>query len=316
MNYTHIRFAYYDTFTEAQYKPARLTEFEAKNGPQGSRAEAIFRAAQFVAAARYVADQIKKDPDSGKAGGQVLTIFLAPEFYMRSSVGLKNGRGHYQPEEVNTAHLRIRLEMANEDRFDNWLFVPGTAVQQIFLNPFRVILSNAFCVARQGKDTTPWYCIKQTFSPVDELDKSLNVHLFDPSYLARSTQINRVNGVNVGLEICLDHDHAALKRKVLAGNPPSGVDVQLVVACGSSVREESIAAREGGYVLRCNGNDLDPPGAREFKVHRWSEGHPSDGIPQAEELFVPHTSFVLPKQLQIVPNRRSDTVGYFGPLKL
>ncbi len=55
-------------------------------------------------------------------------------------------------------------------------------------------------------------------------------------------------GLNIGVEICLDHIR---KRLVQVEN---GLDLQIIPSCGAEVTPGCIAARAGGYVFNCDGD--------------------------------------------------------------
>src|SRR5262249_47475276 len=129
-------------------------------------------------------------------------------------------------------------------------------------------------------------------------------------------QIMSLDGVDIGLEICLDHYHRALKNTVL-GNPPRTIDVQLLVGCGSDIVQESVAARSNGLALRCNGNKYQPPPGKEYQVGDWPNGTPAlNEMPPLSDLTSTRKILPLPPNLQIRPATTSDTAGYFDPIKL
>jgi hypothetical protein len=66
MNYTHIRFAFYETYTSKGYAPVRL--------PKGAslKTEGRMRAWYVLAAARHVRQLIPAQPD--QPGSRILTI--------------------------------------------------------------------------------------------------------------------------------------------------------------------------------------------------------------------------------------------------
>lgn len=59
-------------------------------------------------------------------------------------------------------------------------------------------------------------------------------------------------GLNIGVEICLDHS-----RKRLLGYLSQGrikeLDIQLVISCGMQLKKDSAATRQGGILFNCDG---------------------------------------------------------------
>jgi hypothetical protein len=59
-------------------------------------------------------------------------------------------------------------------------------------------------------------------------------------------------GLNIGVEICLDHS-----RKRLLGYLSEGkikeLDIQIVVSCGMSLKKDSAATKQGGILFNCDG---------------------------------------------------------------
>lgn len=319
MTYTHVRFAYYDTYTQGQYQPAPM---QNDPGLLDLRTEIGFRAQCIIGVARYLAEKIAAKPVA--VPGRVLTIFAAPEFFFRSSVGEDSGYKHYEQAEVDFARHLIKASVAKEKIFDDWLLIPGTAVRSTYFDDRLswLILNDAYCIARvplpaNGRRLAEWRCVKQQFSDIDNLDADNNAASRD-AFGVVNQQIMSLEGVEIGLEICLDHNQQALKTTALKP-PPSKIDVQVLVSCGSVVMPAGVVARTRGLVLRCNGNKLDPPPGREYKVVKWPRGgNPAMAEkPDLFELTQYHQSFVLPKRLQIRPNpNEPDTCGYFGPVAL
>jgi hypothetical protein len=316
VKYTHVRFAYYDTYTTDQYRPKILLK-----QAQDLEVEARVRARHFIDVARYVADQIAKNPVA--VNGRVLTIFLAPEFYLRSSVGEELGPNHYGQAQVAVARRLIRDLVILDDRFDDWLLVPGTAVTSTYFGykrAFWLLLSDAYCIARVpmpgGTQIEQWHCIKQTFASEDKLHQDLNASMVDSGVV--NQQIMSLNGVDIGLEICLDHREKALQNTVLLSNPPRNIDVQLLVSCAMDLMPNNVATRSHGLCLRCDGSNYQPPPGKEYRIGNWPGGRPARGAkPGANDLTTKHQRFGLPPNLQIRPNPTvPDTAGYFAPESL
>lgn len=67
---------------------------------------------------------------------------------------------------------------------------------------------------------------------------------------------NVPNHVDMGVEICLDHDDARLRKNMDREPFPSkadGLHVQLVPSCGSAIVPECVAVNINGFVFNCDG---------------------------------------------------------------
>ncbi|MHC4248402.1 MAG: hypothetical protein ACYS9X_04675, partial [Planctomycetota bacterium] len=65
-----------------------------------------------------------------------------------------------------------------------------------------------------------------------------------------------VNGLLVGVEVCLDHLYKELRNacaKLPSARAREGTDLHLLVAAGMEADKASVAARPGGLLLRCDG---------------------------------------------------------------
>lgn len=69
-----------------------------------------------------------------------------------------------------------------------------------------------------------------------------------------SKGIFKLGGINLAVEICLDHRRSRLRR-VRNEHEESRlpIDIQLVVSCGMQLQQPSIVARSGGVVFNCDG---------------------------------------------------------------
>ena len=59
-------------------------------------------------------------------------------------------------------------------------------------------------------------------------------------------------GLNIGIEICLDHKRKRLLG-YLADKKINQLDIQIVISCGMQLSKDSIATREGGILFNCDG---------------------------------------------------------------
>lgn len=59
-------------------------------------------------------------------------------------------------------------------------------------------------------------------------------------------------GLNIGIEICLDHKRKRL-LKYLGDNKIKPLDIQIVISCGMQLMKDSAATREGAILFNCDG---------------------------------------------------------------
>ncbi len=66
-----------------------------------------------------------------------------------------------------------------------------------------------------------------------------------------------------GVEICLDHADARLRRNIERTLPRGGhVDAHIIPSCGMQIMQASVAARSGGFVFNCDGQSPIGPAGR------------------------------------------------------
>jgi hypothetical protein len=324
MAYSHVRYVYYSTFTKKQFGPKGLA-----GSPVDLLLEAKVRAQNIIDVIRHVAGEIPvpSPDDLRKSGFGVLNVFLAPEFFFRSSMGTKDGSDHYTLVEVQEARAVIREAVLSSSAFDDWLLVPGTAVYKNYKVITRksgittnVLFNDAWVITRGGSrgrfGKTELVCQKQNFAVGDKLEDDLKAMSGPLKNLAAKVnrQILQLDNVKIGFEICLDHKNGALKNTVKA--PPGTLDLHLLISCGMSPVPGNVAARTGGYVLRCNGDDYERPYSRAYKVAPGTGGSGATGsIPTLQEIGLPN-SMQLPGKLQLEPLKRIDSVGFSDLLPL
>lgn len=62
--------------------------------------------------------------------------------------------------------------------------------------------------------------------------------------------IFRWEGMNIGLEICMDHEKGILSAR------KTPVDIHVITACGETIEKEKVAARDRGYVVLSDGWEM------------------------------------------------------------
>lgn len=68
------------------------------------------------------------------------------------------------------------------------------------------------------------------------------------------------NGLNAGVEICVEHALGTLRREREGKND---LDLQFIVAAGETFREANVAVRDYGHVLYCDGHFIDDVQVRQ-----------------------------------------------------
>ncbi|PYG86924.1 hypothetical protein LY28_02545 [Ruminiclostridium sufflavum DSM 19573] len=60
-------------------------------------------------------------------------------------------------------------------------------------------------------------------------------------------------GLNIGIEICLDHKRKRLLGYLSEGSIQQQLDIQIVISCGMQLMKDSAATRQGGILFNCDG---------------------------------------------------------------
>jgi hypothetical protein len=323
MPYSHVRFVFYDIYTDPPFRPRGAGVI---GWPVDPMEEARTRALNIVNVIRHVARTLPSPSpsDRRKPGFGILNVFMAPEFFFRSSVGRPDGLDHYTLTEVQEARSVIRHAVVSESAFNDWLLVPGTAVY-VQYNAVsrkskltaRVLFNDAWMITRSASGKTEWICQKQNFSTIDWLDRDYRAMAQDGPLAKLAARVHKqvikLDNLTIGVEICLDHRLGALKRTVA----PGALDLHLLPCCGGDAFATKVAARTGGYLLRCNGNDFNPPLNRAYKVAPGTgrAGSPGSSIPTLLEIQ-PAVTMALPSRLRISTSGRIDGVGFSDLLPL
>jgi hypothetical protein len=193
-----------------------------------------------------------------------LKIFIAPEFYFRPN----NDELAYNYPEYKAIKKILRDTILEDSRFDHWLVIPGTIIW-IWENKYRsadkrpivgddtkVYMNTTLPIKKglakrviekaeaSGHDGIPSGGEKQNST------KALNTYYKSAEKIAK--HYFEVGGLNIGLEICLEHGLQILKKSL--GVPgPAYIDLQLLTAGGIDMGRNAIVARPGGFILRNDG---------------------------------------------------------------
>ncbi len=189
----------------------------------------------------------------------VLKVFMAPEFYLRPQKGgLSRSYSNKQFFDI----IRALGGMFTHVDFIDWLFIPGTVVRDIGTN-----VHNQAIVIKGGQEDAPfiWTTKRHYSSSVDGIRNNLwpesNPRLKNLVYRPsnRLKTIMDIDNLRIGIEICRDHSipfsalKKALRYKIEREDDRRLLDLHLLTANSQDLVEFSVAAYEGGYILREDG---------------------------------------------------------------
>jgi hypothetical protein len=241
------------------------------------------------------------------AGGRTdntntLKIFLVPEFYFRPPASTGAGyTGNTYPLQVNTQMLDALNQMFVAADFADWLFVCGTVMWNTLadtLSGGETLYFNTAIVVRGGRTDALHVVEKRVPSQIDGVPAPLapqkfggpyagpgydpKVRLFLERWSQRKRRILRFDGIDFGVEVCLDHaDHPSfrtLKRVLVDWRanepviPPAIPKLHLLAAGGMPVEPGSVAAKANGYILRNDGlhHARQPATSQMFQVQSYT----------------------------------------------
>lgn len=269
-------------------------------------------------------------PEVNKSS-KCLKVFMLPEFYFRGATGA------YNMDSV--PHLTESLRnLVNSPKYKDWLFVFGTTVAFSDGERARPNVRNAeiynYSLIQKGNsgEDKSFVVMKEVLSTIDFIDtlyptyetnpdvlSVYNTHPMSPiknpnpqhmgrrdedkQYNYDSNGIFEVDGLRVGVEICLDHVNYRLNRSSFSKEKP--LDLHLVVSSG--VRESYHSSRKlarNGISFLCDGseygytkvvdskfNNIDPLSEAEFK-------------PSNKEAFYKQFPLTAPKLTIFKPHSR------------
>jgi hypothetical protein len=256
-NYTHLQLIAWEHFTdeltkpgdEPQVNPTRPNE-DANKPPIPIFSDKMplderIRLKRLYGIVETARDKIKIT-DSSKT----LKIFLAPEFTFRpwkdESAQAKNegiGPDNTYTREAMTRIVSTMREMFSDEKYRDWLFVPGTilwsepvkteVVQKNNVFPDKTtivddyVFFNTALMFKGGAMNAPFTCIHNhaaSFGDKADVKKSAEKNpLFkdilgkknDPRFSMVGHNVLDTDGIRFGLEVCLDHGAKILKNAVL-----------------------------------------------------------------------------------------------------
>lgn len=208
----------------------------------------------------------------GMVDEQTLKVFLVPEFAFRKGMqavptATDAGFGAYpEPTRHELAEALYRA-IDGTPLFKNWLVVAGSLCAS--LTQYRVLLNTAFMLRgqRAQMDASPPYALmEKLYRP--RLDDAAAARLADADQSLASRyaldpeqsldNLIRWDGMTMGVELGLDHGQQTLRNALnylgrVHGPEASGLDLQLIVSCGTSIIDPSCAVKDGGLVVLADG---------------------------------------------------------------
>lgn len=302
MPYTHFRYIAYEvpTATRPIAGGNVVSGYDAGQAyqaigrlpvPNNTPNDASKRLKRFAGVVNYAANRLRTLGDNANT----LKIFMAPEFYFRPPASLGAGYVHdTSPGGDAMAIIRALDAMFVHNDFQHWLFVPGTIIWNTRHDPVRPALyRNTLIHARGGRQNAAYFIEKNLPSRIDGLPltgipgRDVSYKLFHESWDNRKQRVFLLDGIPMGLEVCLDHldsPSCRVLKHVLdewlgkEGNTQN-VSLHLLSAGGMSIQPRSVSARVNGYILRNDG--IANPGARSElrQVQQYTAPDPLLGQP-------------------------------------
>jgi hypothetical protein len=334
MPYTHFRFVAYEvpTATRKPHGPVESgfnagAECQLPPGIQVSQAlpkDARIRLKRLASVAFLAKSHVALLGDNANT----LKIFMAPEFYFRPPVteGSDYTYNSY-PRSVYQLIINELGKMFRDAIFDDWLIIPGTAMMNAKIHPTSaqiVYFNSCFQIiggagaAASGNNLL--YIEKKMPSNLDGVPygpgNDQDARQVFETWAFRKKRVFTVNGVRLGLEICLDHGTQVLKRTLSdwssneGGINPQPLDLQLLTAGGMPVQTTSVAAKLNGYILRNDGYS-NPPHSELRQITSYTGTNPWDLLGDAglaPTIAVAQT--VALTGAQVVP-MKSGNIGNF-----
>ena len=275
MPYTNLRFVGYSIDTAPKAIPGgSSTDLGLPIAAQDIEARCIL----MQKAMNTAYDQLPP-ASPPEAPGTTLTVFLAPEFYLRGVTGA------YQMDDVQLA-ITMLQDMAADPKWTDWVFGFGTILGNSdvprkwydFFGLFQKQEVYNFCLFQQGGDQAKGpdgaqVIMKELMSRIDFISSRANpgglllgsvqhMEPSNPSGTGRESSqvaydgagIFTACGITWALDICLDHLSDRLQRSPqLPGEEK--VRVQLVPSCGAYFNPDDLMAAPGGFLFNVDGHN-------------------------------------------------------------
>lgn len=295
MSYTHIQCIAYRMSTLHAFTTSAKTPSE----------DALLRMRMVYDVMKYCAERLKGDQPT------TLKIFVAPEFYgLSSQADTEKGTGHYSLEDVWKGFEALK-ELCKKDKgFQHWLVVPGTFAAADTTKQEKPLVFNSL-YAFTGDGELSRILHKKNLPSTERSESWLigNSRLYKDLTSrtpTRPSALFKVDNLNIGIEICYDHNKARLKNSLMKKEDPQkkgdplptskGVDVHILTACFMEIEASAIATKDNGYFFRVDGyaNTQTPVECRTIK---WQNATIDGKFKSTSNK--PLSTYPLPQKLQI-----------------
>ena len=230
-----------------------------------ARVQRMFDVASFV-----------KSQAPWRREADVLKVFIAPEFYFRPQ----------NAEKAYTFNRAINIieclhQLFGDSTWADWLILPGTVFSALpgdaKQGSYPVVNNkgqhfslekaylNTCVVVKGGGPGAPFHYVhKRHISHIDgapQIEAAGINPLFRPTLEAWTElkqRLFKVDNLTIGIDICKDHYDSELKNVVRVwpsreGTPAPSIHLHLVTSCGAQVQVNSVVAKQGGYIMHCDG---------------------------------------------------------------
>ena len=302
-NYTHLQLIAWEHFTddatkpgdEPQLNPTRPNLEDPSKPPIPIFSDKMPLDERIRLKRLYGLVELAREKLKNTDSPKTLKIFLAPEFTFRpkkdDSAQAKNegvGSDNTYTREAMTRIVGTLRELFSDEKYRDWLFVPGTimwsetvksevVVQKNYLSPDETrlvddyVFFNTALMFKGGSTNAPYTCIHKhaaSFGDKADVEKSAEKNLLFKDLLGKKDDrrfsmvghnVLDTDGIRFGLEVCLDHGAKILKNAVMQDyyvkekKEDPFVDVHLLVACDKAVEPCNLAITENGYFMRVDG---------------------------------------------------------------
>jgi len=234
-------------------------------------------------------DVFTEDPEIDR-NSNVLKIVMLPEFFWRGPYGVYSIKDLYGDTQDNSKDGiliqvgdRLRAIIA-DDAFADYLFVTGTVLAaqptdpnmnltQALQDAHNIMYYNFANVIKGGKGHSDFYVVpKRYISGADFLSRTTvpnpsdeDIHLYADATLALTDTLQKrgnkivehnvleIDGIRIGVEICLDHRMGQLYNNIQMHEHGKLVDVQLITSAGMAIERGPNPVVPGGVVYLCDG---------------------------------------------------------------
>lgn len=214
---------------------------------------------------KLVEKTLEQAREKTESDSKVLKILMMPEFFFRGQ------EGAYSMENVQLIIEDLQNLVMDEKKWKNWIFVFGSILGASFVPKENKTEIYNYVLVQEGgfgnkEDAGPnaaRIVLKEYKSTIDFINSGSGFVSNNVKYLERlekgsedkvwnydGNSVFDIDGIQFGLEICLDHKKQRLEKST---DLPK-IDIQLIPSGGMTIQRNAIVSKEGGYVFHCDGN--------------------------------------------------------------